>query len=311
MGRVAGLSAGNYSALDLFRYSSTGVHQLAGGRSAYFSVDGGATHLASFNTNSGGDYGDWASSAGNDAFLAFSNSGVTNAFSNTDVVVMDAIGWNTVATNSGGSVVSAATVQADYQTILRVPQTLSDATVVAGEINAGQLSLQNYLTQLGGQAQNTTAAVESIFQAMAGKTLDSTSLDSVVQTITRLTSQYNAAVGWNGVAASLADSSFAPQFAAKFEPLNGDAFISAVTSDVFGASILNSGVRNALNLYINYYASAPDASDPSGSIRGKGYFIGDMLHQASDIHVGNYQQASQTFLVGLASGTVHYGDPLF
>jgi hypothetical protein len=311
MGRIAGLGFGDYSALDLFRYSSTGVHQLSAARSAYFSVDGGITHLGSFNANSGGDYGDWASSAGNDAFLAFSSPGVTNAFSAVDAAVMDAIGWNTAPANSSGSLVSSAAIQADYQTVLRVPLASSDAADVAAGINMGQFSLQDYLSQLSSQARNTTAAVESIFQMMAGKTLDSASLDSEVQTITHLTTQYNSAVGWNGIGASLADSKFAPDFNAKYEPLNGDAFITAVTTAVFGTSILNAGVRNALDLYINFYASAPDNSDPTGVIRGKGYFVADMLHQASDIHAGNYQAAAQTFLVGLVNGTNHYGDPLF
>src|SRR5262249_11322270 len=35
--------------------------------------------------------------AGNDAFLAFSQAGVQNNFANTDITLMDAIGWNTVA----------------------------------------------------------------------------------------------------------------------------------------------------------------------------------------------------------------------
>ena len=43
-----------------------------------FSVDGGATSLAAFNTVSGGDAGDWASSVSNDAMDAFSSSGVAN-----------------------------------------------------------------------------------------------------------------------------------------------------------------------------------------------------------------------------------------
>jgi hypothetical protein len=98
MGRVAWLGStidypNAYSALDLFRYSATGVRQLAGGLSAYFSNDGGNTNLGNFNTNSNGDFGDWAASVGNDAFLAFSNSGVVNAFSATDIKLLDVIGW--------------------------------------------------------------------------------------------------------------------------------------------------------------------------------------------------------------------------
>jgi hypothetical protein len=62
---------------------------------------------------------------------------------------------------------------------------------------------------------------------------------------------------------------------------------------------------------VDYYANAPIASDPTGTVRGKGYFVADMLHQASDIHAGNYQGAAQTFLVGLGEGATHYGASLF
>jgi hypothetical protein len=69
----------------------------------YFSPDGGVTNLNNFNTDSDDDFGDWAASAGNDSFLAFSSSGVLNAVTATDVVVMDVIGWN-AAPGSGGLV---------------------------------------------------------------------------------------------------------------------------------------------------------------------------------------------------------------
>jgi len=70
MGRIAlvggslGSSWNTYSALDLFRYAGFGARQLAAGQTACFSVDGGRTNLDYFNTISGGDWGDWAASAG-------------------------------------------------------------------------------------------------------------------------------------------------------------------------------------------------------------------------------------------------------
>jgi hypothetical protein len=132
-----------------------------------------------------------------------------------------------------------------------------------------------------------------------------------VQTVTHLTQIFgNTAVGWNGLGASLADSSFAPHFAAQYQNLNGFAFILAVTSDVFGQTIYTPQLQNSLDLYINFYAQHPDATDPTGAIRGKGYFAADMLHQASDIHWGPYPQASDSFLIGLANNTTHYGDSM-
>jgi len=56
-----------YEPLDLFDYSSPGTRRLVGTTAGYFSIDGGTTNLDNFNTNPGGDFGDWAASAGNDS----------------------------------------------------------------------------------------------------------------------------------------------------------------------------------------------------------------------------------------------------
>jgi len=104
MGRVAlaGTTVGAYTnsfePLDLFAYSSAGARRLVGTTSGYFSIDGGLTNLNNFNTNPGGDFGDWAASAGKDAGLAFSNSGVLNNFSGVDVQAMDVLGYNLAPT---------------------------------------------------------------------------------------------------------------------------------------------------------------------------------------------------------------------
>ena len=65
----------SYTIMDLFRYSAPGSRQLGTGGPAYFSINNGSTNLDSWNTNPSGDLGDWAASAGADAFLAFSPSG--------------------------------------------------------------------------------------------------------------------------------------------------------------------------------------------------------------------------------------------
>jgi hypothetical protein len=92
-GTLGGLSP-SYTALDLFHYASAGVRDLVGTTPGYFSIDGGTTHLQSFNTNATGDYGDWASSAGADAFNAFASSGVVNKITNGDLTALDVIGWD-------------------------------------------------------------------------------------------------------------------------------------------------------------------------------------------------------------------------
>ena len=105
MGRVSlvGQQPSAYSPMDLYRYSANGVRDLAAGAggslsTAYFSVDNGATRLGTWNNDpSNGDLGDWYPSGpaagGNDFFNDYSNPGVINAFSQDDVINMEALGW--------------------------------------------------------------------------------------------------------------------------------------------------------------------------------------------------------------------------
>jgi hypothetical protein len=80
----------DYFPLDLFHYDSAGRDFTRGG---FFSIDGGNTNLADFNTLSTGDAGDWGGSTTNDSFLAFSNPGVYNDITPADLTVMDVLGF--------------------------------------------------------------------------------------------------------------------------------------------------------------------------------------------------------------------------
>ena len=85
--------SGQYNPLDLFHYSAPGVRTFSGTTPGYFSVNNGQTNLNNFNTNPGGDFGDWAGNTA-DAGNAYGTPGVVSPFSAADLAAMDVIGWN-------------------------------------------------------------------------------------------------------------------------------------------------------------------------------------------------------------------------
>jgi len=92
-GSSIGSIANAYTPLDMLHFSSVGVRTFTSGAPGYLSVDNGATDIADFNTVSGADAGDWASSMDNDPYNAFGGSGVVDQVSAADLTALDVIGW--------------------------------------------------------------------------------------------------------------------------------------------------------------------------------------------------------------------------
>ncbi len=92
---------GSFGVLDLVGYqfgaggTGTGTLNLAANQNNnYFCIDGGVTPLKLYNNHSNGeDDKDWGSGS-NDAFNAFSSSGVKNDISAVDIREMDVIGYD-------------------------------------------------------------------------------------------------------------------------------------------------------------------------------------------------------------------------
>jgi hypothetical protein len=116
MGRIGNLGDGGlWSTMDLFRYNSSGVADYTNGRdgrTTYFSYNGGATLSSlSYNNqfNTGGSQvngGDTADFTQLDVF-GTGSPGETNTLSQTDIQIMEALGWMAPVQ---GPVVSASTV---------------------------------------------------------------------------------------------------------------------------------------------------------------------------------------------------------
>jgi hypothetical protein len=92
MGRVLSMGVGYSSAYNLMCYSAPGALSFVGATPRYFSVDGGKTPLDTFNTNSGGDFGDWQGDTV-DAANAFAAAGVIMPVSESDLIALDVVGW--------------------------------------------------------------------------------------------------------------------------------------------------------------------------------------------------------------------------
>jgi hypothetical protein len=88
------LGANVYTPLDLFRYTSPGVRDLTvGPTSPYFSINGGATNLGTYNNPAtGGDASDWVRTLVGDSYGS-GYSGRTAAVSPTDLVEDSVLGY--------------------------------------------------------------------------------------------------------------------------------------------------------------------------------------------------------------------------
>ena len=94
-GGTVGSFANSYSLIDAFSYTGAGTRGLGTGPGQNFSINNGTTLLKTFNNaaSNGLDSRDWASGT-NDSFNQFSNSGVVNPVSATDVRLLDVIGYD-------------------------------------------------------------------------------------------------------------------------------------------------------------------------------------------------------------------------
>jgi hypothetical protein len=96
-GGTIGSSANSYSLIDDFAYTGLNTRGLGGGPNNFFSIDNGTTPLKLYNNSlaNGLDSRDWAPGS-NDAFNQFSNSGIVNPLSDTDLRLMDVLGYDRI-----------------------------------------------------------------------------------------------------------------------------------------------------------------------------------------------------------------------
>src|SRR6516225_10923986 len=171
MGRVSFLS---YSPIDLYRYSSPGARDLStGGKgsTAYFSIDNGTTNLGTWNNqSSNGDLADWypqgPTAGGNDAFNDYSNSGVLNVLSSSDITLMEALGWTTTQPSQVPVVTSVigtpSTGDLNAGKTVKITLNLNETVSVAGGAPTLTLNDGGTATYTGGSGTNALVFIYTV-----------------------------------------------------------------------------------------------------------------------------------------------------
>ena len=205
---INGATTDAYSILDLFRYSSPGTLQEAAYQPAYFSVNNGTTNLDNFNTNTLGDPGDWAPSAGNDAFDAFANPGVTNSFSTTDMLVMDALGYDVTSesTISTSTAVSSPIVLAPGETLDITPSGTIDSTGTLSALYAGPSAADVVVTNQGSIALTNQDISSVTFSSTIGIGVDFEGGGSVSNAAGASIVGYNAGIVISGAPGTVSNA---------------------------------------------------------------------------------------------------------
>jgi hypothetical protein len=219
LGRFAGLqlsAPGWYSPLDLMRYAGPGANELTVGAPAYFSINGGATNLDSFNT--AGDPSDWTTSVRSDAF-GDGYTDQTMVMTQTDQTLLDTLGY-TIAGAPAPTPVATPTAT-PTPTAAPAP-TPTSPPVLSSAQEAQILSLAN--VAFGG------APTQAEFDAASNMLLGGSSLTQVAMTFMQ-DPQYRKVYGADGTSSSFVHAVFAEAHI----PPNASAEMKDIRSIAYGS----------------------------------------------------------------------------
>jgi hypothetical protein len=304
MGRVSLLDMSNsYSDLDLFRYSGPGALSLVGTNSGYISANGGNTSINYFNSNPSGDFGDWAGSAGNDAYDAFSNSGVINPVTQADLAVMNILGYN----------LASQTSPTPTPTITAVVETPSTGDLNAGNAVIITLDFSAAVTAAGG---TPTLALNDAGTATytGGSGTNALSFSYTVTAGQNTPALAVTAINLNG--ATITDSAGNAQLSLTGLPQAGpqiDTTTPAATSMVESPSNGVVGIGKVVDFTLGFNEAVTVSGTPTLTLNDGGIatFTGDSgnsLSFSSTVSATNSNAASlAATAVNLNGGSIHDG----
>ncbi len=277
LGSSIGGTTNSYDAMDLFHFSAPGVRTFTGTQPGYFSVNNGTTNLDNWNTNPNGDFGDWAASAGNDAALAFSNSGVVNAFTQTDIRLMDVLGWDSTAAGPDTTPPTLSTTSpADNSTNVAVSANLVLTFSESVKAGSGNVVIHN---AADGSVIATIAITDASQVSFAGSTLTinpTSDLAAGTHYYVTMASGVVQDLAGNAYAGLLAATDFdfttAPQAVATKSPydFDGDGHSDILLQNDSGQAAV--WLMNGTNLVSN---SNVGTADPTWHAKSAGDFDGD------------------------------------
>ena len=201
MGRVGGLGDQNsaWSTMDLFRYSSQSVTDYTDGRdgkTTYFSPTGSVLSSLSFNNEYNGttkvNSGDTADFTQQDVFGA-GITGETNTLSQTDIAMMDAIGWKPLDTKAPVPVITSEVLSSGKVTLTgstaEANDTISvyDGTALLGTTTTASNGTWTFTTGTVSDVIHTYTATATDLAGNVGQSsneaiLGSTNADTLVGT---------------------------------------------------------------------------------------------------------------------------------
>ncbi|HSV13987.1 MAG TPA: NF038122 family metalloprotease, partial [Tepidisphaeraceae bacterium] len=270
-GATFGGSRTSETLLDLLHYAAPATRDLSARTAGYFSPDGGVSNLGAFNTASGGDAGDWASSASPDSFDAFATSGGIEGVTANDLTVLDAIGWD--AAGAGGTtppvnppVTPPVTPPAVTPTGLDVTAETRFLAHAQGRSGLSAVSPLAMVTQSGGTPGDAFSYALGGAGAASFGLIDAGS-GAILTT------------GWRGVAGATGGKLYALTVTATDQTANGNPFVTGAINVLVGEN-----ANDAMNLasITGVVAAAPtfiyglggnDTIDGSG-MTGALYFDG-------------------------------------
>ena len=165
----------------------------ANGGAAYFSVNNGTTNLGTWNNNpNNGDLGDWygspyPSGGAKDAANDYSSSGVINAFSASDITLMQALGW-TVST--GPAAPTIASFSPDSGTVGDGITNVTVLTLTGTATASSTVNVYDGATLLGTATANSSGAWSFTTGTLSNGSHSFTATD----TVTGITSAASAAL---------------------------------------------------------------------------------------------------------------------